>query len=344
MAITPGLKKVGQFWHYSLTVNGQRRHGSTKAQDLATARIVLEEKRKELLIGHTWVRRRVPTFAELFREWVEVNKRIHSPRHIKNVESYARIWLLRSLGGIRIDRLSTMEVMQVRDRVIESGRSLTTANNLLRVIRLLVGYGIKMDYLERVPFRVTPLRVQRKPRPVLTGEQVKGFLAAVDRHSRNPHSPLMVRVMLGLGLRESEVLGMRWEWFDPLQRTYVVGRAKGTEARVLPVPQWLWERLNSVEKPVLSEWVFPSADGKPHRANYCRKVLTAASKELKVGKLTQHRLRASFATLHAKAGTPLPEIQSMLGHKCITTTMIYIETDLEAKRTAQENLSMSLGF
>jgi integrase len=72
--------------------------------------------------------------------------------------------------------------------------------------------------------------------------------------------------------------------------------------------------------------------------------LAAISKELGLGNLTQHRLRATFATLHADSGTPITEIQGMLGHKNIATTMIYIEQTLDAKRRAQEVFSQKLGF
>jgi len=137
---------------------------------------------------------------------------------------------------------------------------------------------------------------------------------------------------------------MRWEWFSPDQRTYTVGKAKGKEARVLPIPTWLWTSIHSMPKAILSAWVFPALDGKPHRNNFLHKPLTNASTKLGLGNLTQHRLRATFATLHAQACTPITEIQGMLGHKCITTTMIYIETSLEAKRKAQDALSQKLGL
>jgi len=48
--------------------------------------------------------------------------------------------------------------------------------------------------------------------------------------------------------------------------------------------------------------------------------------------------------LHAEAGTPVPEIQGMLGHKNIATTMIYVETNLEAKRRSEDMLSKELGL
>jgi integrase len=67
-------------------------------------------------------------------------------------------------------------------------------------------------------------------------------------------------------------------------------------------------------------------------------------KRLGLGNVTQHRLRATFATLHAQESTPITEIKGMLGHKSITTTMIYIEQSLESKRKAQDTLSQKLGF
>ncbi len=338
-----GLQKVGEYWHYSLKANGQRIHGSTRARDLATAKLVLEEKRKEMLKGQLRIVCRIPTLTELVKEWAQVHRQVHSPRHLKNVESHARIWLLPQLGTTRIDRVTTMDVLEIRNRVLEAGRSMTTANNLLRIIHLLFGYALKVNYLERLPFKVMPLRVQKKPRPVLAVSMVQTFLASVDRHTRNPHAPVMVRVMIGLGMRESEVLGMRWEWFDANQRTYVVGKAKGKEARVLPVPDWLWSAIQGLPK-TLSEWVFPAEDGKPHRPNYCRTVLDTVAKELNLGRLSQHRLRATHASIHAELGTPLPDIQALLGHKSITTTMLYIEQSLENKRRAQDSMGRRLGL
>jgi integrase/recombinase XerC len=336
-----GLNKVGEYWHYSLRANGQRIHGSTRARDLATAKLVLEEKRKELLKGQMRIVCRIPTLKELVMEWTQVHRQVHSPGHLLNVDSHSRHWLLPDLGTTRIDRVTTTDVLEVRNRVLEAGRSPTTANNLLRIIYLLFGYALKVNYLERLPFKVKFLRVQRKPRPVLAANVVQAFLASVDKHTRNPHVPVMIRVMVGLGMRESEVLGMRWEWFDAEQRTYVVGKAKGKEARVLPVPDWLWKAIQSLPK-TLSEWVFPAGDGKPHRPNYCRNVIDTVAEELKLGNLTQHRLRATFASLHAEAGTPVTEIQGMLGHKSVQTTMIYVETSLDAKRKAQDALSEKL--
>lgn len=46
----PGLKRIRDYWHFSLKLNGQRVHGSTRAKDLPTAKRVLEKHRRELLM------------------------------------------------------------------------------------------------------------------------------------------------------------------------------------------------------------------------------------------------------------------------------------------------------
>jgi integrase len=227
--------------------------------------------------------------------------------------------------------------------MLEAGRSPVTVNDMLKILKLLVNFAVKQGHLKSLPFKVDFLRVQEKPRPTLAAPKVQEFLAGVDRTTGSIHVRVMLRVMVGLGLRESEVLGMRWEWFDVENQTYTVGKAKGKEARVLPVPVWLWSAVHAMPK-VLSEWVFPAEDGKPHRPQFCKKALKRVCLDLGLGNVTQHRLRATFATLHSEAGTPIPEIQGMLGHKNVATTMIYVETSPEAKRQAQETLRRKLGL
>jgi integrase len=234
--------------------------------------------------------------------------------------------------------------MGVRARQLEAGLSARYANNTLELIRTLARFAVKGGHMERLPFVVKFLRIQKKPRATVPAPSLTSFFSAIDQEAHTPHVRVLLRVMVGPGLREGEALGMRWQWFDHSAQTYAVGKAKGKEARVLPVPDWLWSVVHAMPKPMLSEWVFPAEDGKPHRSQYCKKVLKRVCETMGLGNVTQHRLRATFASLHAEAGTPVPEIQGMLGHKSIATTMIYVETSLDAKRRAQNSLSQKLGL
>ena len=338
-----GLKKVGDYWHLALHINGQRVHESTRAKDLPTAKRVLEERRKEMLLNQCGAPK-VPVLSVLVAQWLKTFKAVHSAKHWTDVESVSRLWLLPDLGSRRLDRITNPDVVQIRSKMLESGRSPVTVNDALKILKLLVNFAVKQGLLKALPFKVEFMRIQKKPRPTVAAPRIRDFLAAVDRTAKSPHIRVMLRVMVGLGMRESEVLGMRWEWFDVEHHTYVVGKAKGKEARILPVPAWLWTALHEMPKPTLSEWVFPAADANPHRSQLCRKALQRVCKDLDLGNVTQHRLRATFASIHAESGTPLSDIKELLGHKNVATTMIYVETSMESKRRAQDALGLKLGL
>lgn len=339
----PGLNRVGPFWHYELRVNGIRLHGSTKAKDLATAKKVLEAKRRESLEGQYRIVSRIPTLKELFEQWLTNHRSVFSSKHLVPVECIYHKWLHPRLGASKIDQIGGSAVDSLRAEIISSGRSVRYSNNILQILRLLLNYGVKTGSIREVPVKIRMSRFQQKPRQVIPAHRIQEFLSTVDRSAKNPHIHVMIRVMVGLGLRESEVLGMRWEWFNPDHRLYLVGKAKGKTVRSLPVPVWLWDSIHGLPR-TSSEWVFPAEDGMPHRSQFCKKALQRVAFKLGLGHLTQHRLRATFASLHAEAGTPITEIQGMLGHKSITTTMIYVETSLEAKRRSQDALSLKLGL
>jgi integrase len=338
----PGLYKKGRYWQYIIQAHGQRAHGSTRATDLATARKVLEEKRRALIDGQLKRPTRIIAASSLISEWLRVNRATFSRGYLSSAECALRLWVMPVIGTLPVTKVTTSQVMELRARMLEAGCSATYANNTMKTLKAIFNFGIRMKYAQEIPFHLPKLKVQKQPRAIVPANRVHEFLEAVDKAARNPHIPVIIRVMFGLGLREAEVLGMRWEWFDPEQRTYVVGKAKGKEARVIPVPDWVWIAIHEMPKPVLSEWVFPAEDGKPHRSQFTKKALQKVCGELGVGNITAHRLRASFASLHAEAGTPVTEIQGMLGHKNIATTMIYVETSLDAKRKAQDALSQKL--
>jgi len=338
-----GLQKVGDVYHYCFRIHGKQFKGSTRAHDIQTAKKVLEEKRQEAILGKPLVPVPVPSVAGLVQNWLTTHALTASDRHKQSVELTARIWLTPFLGSRRIDQVTPPMILEARSRMLEAGRSIATANHFLRVVKLLWNHAVAVGLIEKVPFKVKPLRAQKKPRPTVPASRVPEFLAALDANTRSLQVGVMLKVMLGMGMRESEVLGMRWEWFDVEHRSYTVGRAKGKEARVIPIPEWLWETIQTMPKP-LSGWVFPAEDSKPHHPHFCTKVLKRVCTDLGLGNVTQHRLRATFASLHAEAGTPITEIQGMLGHKTIQVTLGYVEQSMGAKRRAQDALSQKLGL
>ena len=183
-----GLKKVGEYWHYALTINGQRLHGSTRSKDLATAKKILEERRKDALLNQIGVHK-VPTLSDLVKQWLQNHKGVHSRKHWVDVESVSRNWLLPSLGTKKIDHISTEDVSRIRSRMLEAGRSPGTVNDALKILKLLCRYAVHLDTIKEISFRIEFLKVQRKPRATVSAPKVQEFLAAVETAAQNALTP-----------------------------------------------------------------------------------------------------------------------------------------------------------
>lgn len=339
------LWKVGTLYHFRFQVGGVRVQRSTGTANKVEAQAIAAEALTEARNRKRGVMP-APTMEELRKDWLEHHAKTMSLGHWKNVERMS----LEGMGEVKADRITT-EMVEVARARVAAGSSPATANAWLRNFNLLGNWAVRMGKLPELPWAVRPLKVQRKPRPTLPVERVGEYLAALAEVRTGPgYKPFprdaqvgtAVRLMIGLGLREKEALGARWEWLSWDRRTYTVGLAKGKEARVIPVPEWLLEHLRPLKRDL--GLMLPNKDGEQHPAGFTRAGLRAANKAVGVQGLSPHRLRGTFATLHSETGTPLQVIQALLGHKNISTTMAYVEAHLETARAGQDRLAERMGL
>ena len=337
-----GLSKFGEVFHYRLLHRGKLYTGTTRCRSLPAAKEWLSSFRDSLALGDVGLKARlIPTFEQLVSEWVLVQKGVVGMTHWNDVQgSFHRHF--KTLANLRLDEVTTEKVEAIRTVYLQT-RGPGGANNVLKHLNLLFRWAIHRGYIKEKPFRMKKLKVQKRPRAVIGIHQVGEFLQIVDK-ARNPHVKTAIRLMLGLGLREAEALGARWEWLDWERKIYIPGRTKGKEADPLPLPDWLCEHLRLTTQPCMEGWILPAPDGKPHRSRFTTKSIDRAGRKIGVFGLTPHRMRATFATLHSEHGTPIQIIQRMLRHKHVETTAIYLESSTEAMRLAQDRVSEGLGL
>jgi integrase len=243
---------------------------------------------------------------------------------------------------MRIDRIRTADVENTRNLHLD-GRAPESANHWLRNLKLLFGWAVKRDLIPSVPWRVKMLKVQKKPRVILPTAKASAWLAAVDQAAgKRTGIGTAIRLMLGLGLRESESLSSRWEWLDPERSIYTPGITKGREAVALPVPGWLIEYLEPMKK--TEGMIVRTPRGRPYCPGSTRVTIKKANAAAGTPGLSAHRLRSSFATLLSEGGTPVQTIQRMLRHKDVKTTVGYCEIDMSRVVAAQNEIARKMGF
>jgi len=288
-----------------------------------------------------------PTLGALIEVWCELHRK--QTAHVRCAR-----WCQEALGALCKRPVTSISTERVEDWIsaFQEAHSPASINQVLRYLKDWCRWAIKRKTLQGMPYDVPPRRVEKKVRPVVKVDTMGVFLNAVDvRLICKDGTPSMatdqvraaVRMMVGMGLREAEVLGARWEWLDEARAEYTVGKAKGMRPRTLGVPDWVLSKLVALPRSV-SGLIFPGQNGKPHPQGWLRRALARGGRAVPglVGTLGNHRLRASFATLHAAACTPISDIKAMMGHQNISTTMSYIEDDLGQQKAAQERLSLLL--
>lgn len=182
---------------------------------------------------------------------------------------------------------------------------------------------------------------------VLTRQQVHDLLAHIRlRRYRTP-----LKLIYCCGLRLSECLGLTIHDIHGKENQLLIRHGKGDKDRLVPLPTLMYEELRRYwafhRHPLL---LFPNVgrgDHDPkslaqrmHRAtcpmptSSLQRLLIVARKQLNIPAASVHSLRHSFATHLLEAGAHLHMIQKLLGHKQITTTMIYLHLTHQSSREA----------
>lgn len=182
---------------------------------------------------------------------------------------------------------------------------------------------------------------------VLTRQQVHDLLAHIRlRRYRTP-----LKLIYCCGLRLSECLSLTIHDIKGRENKLFIRHGKGDQGRVVPLPTPMYQELCRYWKyhrhPLL---IFPNVGrgDNNHKALAARmhhargpmppsslqRLLILARKQLNIPAASVHSLRHSFATHLLEAGAHLHTIQKLLGHKQITSTMVYLHLTHQTTRDA----------
>lgn len=333
--------KIGAVWHYRFQVRPFRRvQRSTRLRNKRLAEEVAERAYAEA-IARANGGSPIPTLAALIDEWNQLRAGHSSDHHVRSVEIFGRLHLY-GLGEKRISDLDTTSVELARAQHLV-GRSFSTANHWLRILKLLVNWAVKRKILPRLPWDVAMLSVQKKPRAMLPLAVVRSWFAAIDRAgARSAAISTAARLMLWLGLRESETITAQWEWLDWERSSYTPGITKGREADALPVLPELADYL--APRKQVEGLMVCHTDGTPYGPGYMRDAIRTANRACGIKGVTPHRLRGTIATWLSENGVPAQDVQKFLRHKDIRTTMAYLEQSMDRVSSAQGRIAQKAGY
>ena len=243
-------------------------------------------------------------------------------------------------GSLRWEALRPSDVMSFMAEYAKRWcpRSTQTAASALRsFLRYLQLQGWCEPALVAAVPRIPRWRLSQLPK-TMTDEQLSVFLATFDRSTATGRRDYaMALCMVDLGLRVSEVAGLRLHDLDWRSATLRVAASKAGRARELPLAARLGQAIadylshGRLATPCRHVFVRHSQlRGKPVSVGIIKRVMSLAYDKVPgcehwVG---THVLRHTAATRLHRRGATLKEVADVLGHRYLATTAIYTKVDL----------------
>ena len=241
-----------------------------------------------------------------------------SPRTIATYRACVKLFL-RSCRK-EIQTITKGDIRSYLDTLIERGMSGNTLNVSLCALKFL----FEEILCKRLLLYFKYSKIPKTLPTVLSRDETLRLFHAI----RNVKHSLAVRLMYAAGLRVSELTHLRVEDLMLGSGYGWVRRGKGGKDRMFVLPSALEHELGAYIRAASiqpGDWLFPGRRHQPFHAMSIHQIVKKAARRAGISKNVHcHTLRHSFATHLIEGGYSLADVQSLLGHSQMTTTMRYI--------------------
>src|SRR5690625_993489 len=204
------------------TPKGTRRRITVTDKDEDRAWDKLQAKRKQIALeGIAAALQRDATVATWVREWLKIQSRTLRPNTYNGHASYMRRWVVPEIGTRPLSELTAADIRKVTDKVIDAGRSTTTAGTIQGVLQKC----LRDAKLEGYQIPEPPLLV---PKPETNTDHGRTAIPVPDaikllRHALdNLDDGSKWVAALWQGMRQGERLGLLWENVDFETKTITI--------------------------------------------------------------------------------------------------------------------------
>jgi integrase len=355
------IRKDGSVEARLTLTDGTRK--SIYGRNLTEARKNLDAAKADRDKGIPVLKGKGPTVTAFLEGWLAMKKEIRSYRTWKSYFDLYHLHIGPALGHITLSRLTAPQVQHFYTTQLQAGLSPTTVKHMHAALHDALGHALKQGLvLRNVCDLVEAPQFAHVDRVTLSANEA-WHLMETARGSR-----WYVAIVLALtaGMREGEMLGLRWRYVDLDRGVLTVsGNAQpGVSGLVLKEPknrssirqiklttlavEALREHqaLQAIEREQAGDqWqemglVCPTVVGTPVRSqNFVTRGFRPLAEKAGIPRVRFHDLRHTHATLLTGLGTTLPLVSGILGHSSIQITGdLYTHTSIAMQEPVMKQL------
>jgi site-specific recombinase XerD len=281
------------------------------------------------------VRKPVPfsKLAERYREFASGYKRgWHEEKYI--VDEFANL-----LGETPLAQITTWQIEKWKG---EQGKTLNlaTVNRRLTVIKHMFKKATEWDLTKNNPAAaVKRFTINSERTRFLSREEIQRVLQECEKQVTSPWLLPLVTLALNTGMRQGELLSMKWENVSLERGSITIIQSKTLRPKTIAINDQAREALNWLQENRYGELLFMWPWGQPIGKVTVYDVFKKACSAAGITDFRFHDLRHTFASHLVMAGVDLVTVKELLGHKTINMTNRYTHLAQEHKAQAVAKLS-----
>lgn len=352
-------------WWAQLPPDHQGRRPKRRAKTRKEAFEKLRQMQKERSQGVDLTTKQ-PTVEVFAATWLEqVVKRSGKATTYSSYAFVLRQYVLPSIGTTRLDRLTTPQVQQmVNDLIDENYAARTIRNGYLR-LRAMLDVAVLYKLIPyNVAIGVKLPKIDKDTQRAMALTEVHTLLTEFVGH----RNEALYYCYFGLGLRRGEGLGLLWRDLDwengtikitqqiqTVENKTVANTPKNDKTRTLPVPEYLltmlrehWRNQQEERRLLGVNWkehglIFASEVGTPiGPRNLNRQFGDARERSGLPEDIHVHTARHTCATMLGELDTEERVIGAILGHTPGNVTAYYAKVTMPMMRSALEALAQQI--
>lgn len=302
------------------------------------------------------------TINDLIHKWLfQIKLNEVKPSSFQSYEGTYRNYIKESeLAQLKVYNVKSIQIQEYYNRLGKT-KSYSQIKKLNKLLKSFFKYAENEGYVFKNPCNNISIPNKNELKKETTIEyfnedEIKLLRKAVEGNKFEP----LILTALGTGLRQGELLALKWENVDlekkyinvkeTLKKVYVFDISGNKELKTLIQKPKTDNSIRTVDLPdnivkILkklpqdSEYVFSDENGMPYSAKTIfgnwKKILS--SSDLPYKKF--HSLRHTYATMLLTKGVDLKTVQDLMGHSDITITQIYLHVLPKTKTDAVNRIN-----